>query len=95
LINNVLPACLEDLIAPDVREHFKIVTRTEYIRSSEEVPGHDVRRVDIINQDKWIREFMRDKKLQTARKREENLTKIMEWANSRGLNIRLLNQEVV
>jgi hypothetical protein len=91
-----MPTCLEDLIAPDIREHFKIVTRTEYIRPGPgiDITGHDVRRVDIINQDKWIREFMRDKKLQTARKREENLAKIMEWANGRGLNIRLLNQEV-
>jgi len=89
-----MPTCLEDLIAPDVRELFKIMTRTEYIRPGTEITGHDVRRVDIINQDKWIREFMRDKKLQTARKREENLAKIMEWANGRGLNIRLLNQEI-
>ena len=90
-----MPTCLEDLIAPDVREHYRIETRTEYIRvPGSEIVGHDVRRVDIINQDKWIREFMRDKKLQTARKREENLAKIMEWANGRGLNIRLLNQEI-
>lgn len=96
LTNNALPTCLEDLIAADVREQFKIMTRTEYCGPpGSDIVGHDVRRVDIINQDKWIREFMRDKKLQTARKREENLAKIMEWANGRGLNIRLLNQEAV
>ncbi len=93
LINNVYPTCLEDLISPDVREHYKITTRTEYIKPEEPIAGHDVRRVDVINQDKWIREFMRDKKLPTARKREENLAKIMEWAVNRGLNVRLLNQE--
>jgi hypothetical protein len=84
---------LEDLISPDVRDHFKITTRTEYIKPEESINGHDVRRVDVINQDKWIREFMKNQNLHTARKREDNIAKIIEWAAGCGLNVRFLNEE--
>jgi len=36
---------------------------------------------------------MKHKHLQTARKREENLSRIFEWAAGSGLVIRIVNQE--
>lgn len=36
---------------------------------------------------------MKHKHLATARKREENLGRILEWAAGSGLNIRILSQE--
>jgi hypothetical protein len=87
------PTHLEELIPHDVRERYGITTRTEYVRPPVPVDPHPIRCIEIINQDKWIRDFMKHQHLSTARKREENLARIMEWAAGCGLNIRLLNQE--
>ena len=89
----LLPLSMEELIAPDLRETFGINTFTPLSAPSTPLAGHDVNRVDIINQDKWIREFMKHKHLATARKREDNLARIMDWAAGCGLNVRILNQE--
>ena len=87
------PVYLEDLIPNDVRERYNITTRTAYVKPSTPIHPHPIRCIEVINQDKWIREFMKQQHLSTARKREENLERIMEWAAGCGLNIRLLNQE--
>ena len=87
------PTCLEELIPADLRERYGITTHTEYIRPENPIEAHPIRCIEIVNDDKWIRAFMRQHHLQTARKREENLTRIMEWSAGCGLNIRLLNQE--
>ena len=91
--NVVHPTCLEDLIPQETRDRFAIHTQTEYVMPPLPVTVHDVNRVDIINQDKWIRDFMKHKHLATARKREENLSRIFEWAAGSGLLIRIVNQE--
>ena len=91
--NVVHPTCLEDLIPQEAKDRFNISTYTAYIRPLEPVQIHDVNRVDIINQDKWIRDFMKPKDLSTARKREDNLPRIFEWAAGSGLSVRIVNQE--
>lgn len=89
----VHPVSLEELIPNDLREYYKITSHTQYERPEKPIDPHPIRCIEIVNQDKWIRDFMKHQHLQTARKREENLARIMEWAAGSGLNIRLLNQE--
>lgn len=91
--NTLHPVCLEDLISPDLKDYYQIKTQTEYLCPDLPIAPHAVNRVDIVNQDKWIRDFMKHKHLATARKREENLSRILEWAAGSGLNIRILSQE--
>ena len=86
------PNYVEELIPIDVREMYGIMTQTQYIKPAFTIDPHPVRCIDIVNSDKWIREFMKQQKLQTARKREDNLSKIFEWAHIGGLKIHLINE---
>jgi len=88
------PTCLEDLIPIDLKDRYGITSCTPYINVDLPNKAHPIRNLDIINQDKWIREFMKNQNLHTARKREDNIAKILEWAASCGLNVRFLNEEV-
>lgn len=90
----IYPEYIEELIPTDLREIYGINTLTTYNKPSADfiAPIHPVRKIDIINSDKWIREFMKQQKLQTARKREDNLTKIFDWAHGSGLSIHLINE---
>lgn len=92
--NNVCnPTCLEELIPHDVKERYGIISQTQFINTDNQRSIHPIRNLDIINQDKWIREFMKNQNLHTARKREDNIAKIIEWAAGCGLNVRFLNEE--
>jgi hypothetical protein len=86
------PEYIEELIPQDIKDIYGIISQTAYIKPKKVVSAHPVRQIDIVNSDKWIREFMKHQKLQTARKREENLNKIFEWAHSAGLSINLINE---
>jgi hypothetical protein len=86
------PEYIEELIPQDIKDMYGIMSQTAYIKPEKIVPAHPVRQIDIVNSDKWIREFMKQQKLQTARKREENLSKIFEWAHTAGLSIHLINE---
>ena len=92
--NVIYPTCLEDLIPQDTKDRFSITTHTEYNPVNLNAMTHDVNRVDIINHDKWIRDFMKHKHLPTARKREENLNRIFDWAAGSGMTVRIINQEM-
>ena len=87
------PIYIEELIPQDVKDMYGIVSQTEYVKPTINVMPHPVRCIEIVNQDKWIREFMKQQKLQTARKREDNLAKIYDWSHENGLKINLINQE--
>ena len=88
------PNYIEDLIPVDVKERYGIISNTEYtICSDRKRLIHPIRNLDIINQDKWIREFMKNQNIHTSRKREDNIAKILEWAAKCGLNVRFLNEE--
>ena len=87
------PIYIEELIPQDIRDMYGIISQTEYIKPPVNVAPHPVRCINIVNQDKWIREFMKQQKLQTARKREDNLAKIYDWSHENGLMINLINQE--
>jgi hypothetical protein len=88
----IYPTYLEELIPQDIKDLYGIMTQTMYSKPSKTIEPHPVRCIEIINSDKWIREFMRQQHLNTARKREDNLSKIFDWAHSSGLNIRLINE---
>ena len=90
---SVYPTYIEELIPQDVKEMYGIMTQTAYIKPSKSIEPHPVRCIEIVNNDKWIRGFMRQQHLNTARKREENLNKIFEWAHSTGLKINLITEE--
>lgn len=89
---NIYPTYLEELIPHDVKEMYGIITQTSYVKPVKDIEPHPVRCIDIVNSDKWIREFMRQQHLATARKREDNLNKIFDWAHSSGLKIHLINE---
>lgn len=91
--NTIHPSCIEELIPNDIREYYGINSHTEYIPPEVPILVHDVRWVEIVNQDKWIRKFMKNQSIPTARKCEENIIKIMDWAAGCGLKIRILTQE--
>ena len=89
---NVYPTYIEELIPQDIKDMYGITTQTAYTKSEKIIEPHPIRRIDIVNSDKWLREFMKYQRLQTARKREDNLTKIFEWAHANGLKIHLINE---
>lgn len=89
---SIYPTYIEELIPSDVKEMYGITTQTMYVKPPKNIEPHSVRRIEIVNSDKWIREFMRQQHLNTARKREDNLNKIFEWAHSSGLKIHLINE---
>ena len=92
--NIIQPTCLEDLIPNDLKDRYGITTNTEYVNVMEDKKkAHPIRSLDIINQDKWIREFMKNQSIHTSRKREDNIAKILEWASKCGLNVRFLNED--
>ena len=71
---------------------YGIMTQTAYTKPAKNVEPHSMRCIEIVNNDKWIREFMRQQHLNTARKREDNLNKIFDWAHSGGLKINLITE---
>ena len=91
--NTIHPLYIEDLIPNDIKDHYGISTHTTYMKPHVPVQPHAVQCIEIKNDDKWIRQFMKNKHIQTARKQDDNLKKITEWANGCGLYIRLTNQE--
>ena len=90
---HIYPTYLEELIPQAVKDMYGITSQTAYTKhASKPVEPHPVRCIEIVNSDKWIREFMRCQHLSTARKREDNLNKIFEWAHSSGLKINIINE---
>ena len=88
------PTCLEDLIPLDIKERYGIISNTDYNSTVDNKrKTHPIRNLDIINKDKWIREFMKNQNIHTARKCEDNIAKILEWAAKCGLSVRFLNEE--
>jgi hypothetical protein len=88
----IYPNYIEDLIPQDIKDIYNIISQTEYNKPEKIIEPHPVRCIEIVNSDKWIREFMKHQRLQTARKREDNLTKIFDWAHTSGLKINLINE---
>ena len=79
-----------------MKEKYNITTQTEYNKPPEtDVSPHPTCFLDIINDDKWLREFMKNHHLlkHTARKREENLAKVQKWASDQGLYVRVLPKD--
>jgi hypothetical protein len=88
----VCPNFIEDLIPVDLKNYYNIRTKTEYCKISEtKPPVNPFRTQEIINDDKWIRAFLKKRKIPTTRKREDNLITIQDWAAGRGLSIVLVN----
>lgn len=46
--------------------------------------------IEIKNDDKWLREFLRKHSIPTQRKREDNLEKIKCWAKVKGLELKIV-----
>lgn len=97
--NNVWhPSFIEELIPIDLKEKYSISTTTDYVAPVElEIAPHPTRFLDIINDDKWLREFMKNHHVlkNTARKREENLARVQKWASDQGLYVRVLAKEQI
>ena len=47
--------------------------------------------IEIMNDDKWIRNFLKKHSIPTLRKREDNLAAIQSWANTNGLTMTLIS----
>jgi hypothetical protein len=89
------PFCLEELIPIDLREKYHINTQTEYTPPQKPIDPHPTRFLDIVNDDKWLRKFMKNQHMlkNTARKCEENLARVQKWASDQGLCVRILSKE--
>ena len=85
--NNIWhPTCLEELIPIDIKEKYNITTQTEYIKPPEiEVSPHPTCFLDIINDDKWLREFMKNHHLLT------NLYTRMKKVKQKWINMSIVN----
>jgi hypothetical protein len=88
------PTSLEELIAPDVRSRWNITTSTA---TTFDLPrgadGTDCeRKLEIVvsNNDKKMRDFMKENDIATTHKTEDNLQRIREWVSVRGLRLRVL-----
>jgi hypothetical protein len=46
--------------------------------------------IEIRNDDKWLREFLRKHSIPSQRKREDNLEKIKNWAVVKGLELKIV-----
>jgi len=91
-ITDICPNFIEDLIPIDIKNYYNIRTKTEYCKSSDNKPPvNSFRTQEIVNDDKWIRAFLKKRKIPTTRKREDNLATIQSWAAGRGLSIVLVN----
>ena len=90
-ITDICPNYIEDLIPLDVKNYYDIRTKTAYHKNSTMPPANQYRVLEIINDDKWIRAFLKKRKIATTRKREDNLATINNWAAGRGLSIVLVN----
>lgn len=95
--NNIWhPSFIEELIPIDLKEKYHVSTTTDYSAPIEQnINPHPTRFLDIINDDKWLREFMKNHHVlkNTARKREENLARVQKWASDQGLYVRVLAKE--
>jgi len=91
-ITDICPNYIEDLIPIDLKNYYDIRTKTEYHKTSQnKPPANSFRIQEIVNDDKWIRAFLKKRKIPTTRKREDNLMTIQNWAAGRGLSIVLVN----
>lgn len=90
----VYPLYIEELIPQDVKDMYGITTQTTFIKPEKEVPVHDVRSFAVINNDKWLRAFLKQHNLHTGRKASDNLITIENWAKNQGLKIHFINQGV-
>ena len=90
----IYPAYLEELIPQDVKDMYGITTQTEVAKPVHEIEPHDVRSFDVINNDKWLRAFLKQHNLHTGRKASDNLLAVENWAKAQGLKIHFINQKV-
>jgi len=90
----IYPSYIEELIPQDVKDMYGITTQTEFVKPVQEIESHDVRSFDVINNDKWLRAFLKQHNLHTGRKASDNLLAVENWAKSQGLKIHFINQKV-
>jgi len=89
----IYPQYIEELIPHDIKEMYGITTQTQYIKPTIDVEPHQVRSIEIVNADKWLRTFMKERGIDTKKRQKDNLDKIFEWAKEAGLNIHIIKQE--
>jgi hypothetical protein len=46
--------------------------------------------IEIRNEDKWLREFLKKHSIPSQRKREDNLERIKSWALVKGLELKIV-----
>ena len=88
------PTTLEELIPPDVQQRWNIQTMTELVFDYERgEPGSDCelkREVKVSSNDKELRKFMKENEIDTTSARDENLSRIRDWAARRGFRLRIV-----
>jgi hypothetical protein len=88
---------LEELIPASVRQRFNITTSTpmEADLGARDAGAamrelHPVNHVHVVYNDKWMRHFMRQHDITTARRADDNLARIREWAFTNGCIVALV-----
>lgn len=97
------PRYLEDLISDEEKERWQITTRTPILHTPlnaknyretalREIPKTDT--LQVINQDKKIRDFMRVNGVKTVHEQIENMRILTDWAIQQGKRIEFVKEIV-
>lgn len=97
------PRYLEDLISDEDKERWQITTRTPILHTPlngknyretalREIPKTDT--LQVINQDKKIRDFMRVNGVKTVHEQIENMRILTDWAIQQGKRIEFVKEIV-